>query len=103
MLKSMSVHLMRARHKLKLCINTISTEGMELSKTMRGIRRGMQERSEGKGFWFKTRKDVKGVGRDDIREVRDYSDGVPGIGGLKEGCVIGGQRRREKSRSSVRM
>ena len=27
-------------------------------------------------------KDIKGMGRDDVREVRDYSNAVPGIRSL---------------------
>jgi len=34
-------------------------------------------------------KNIKGMSRDDIREVRDHSDAVPGIRSIVGGCVNG--------------
>jgi hypothetical protein len=42
------------------------------------------------------------MGRDDVREARDYSNAVPRIGGVKERGAIG-RGRRGKSRGSLRM
>jgi len=57
--------------------------------------------AEGDGFGGNTRKDIKGMSRDNVREVRDYSNAVPGVGSLVGGCVNGWGRVR-KSRGRVR-
>ena len=88
-LKGMSIRLVRARRKPKLCRITISAKGVELSKTMRGIGPRTQKGFKGERLWGNTGKDIKGMGRDDFREARDYSNAVLGIGGLEEGSVIG--------------
>jgi hypothetical protein len=72
---------------------------MELGKVVRGIWPRAQKGCKGERFWSNTRKDIKGMGRDDIREARDHSDAVPGIRYFKEGSVVG--RRRRKSRGSL--
>ena len=48
------------------------------------------------------REDIKGVGRNSIREVRNYSNAVSGIGSLIGGCVNGRGGMR-KSRGRFRM
>jgi hypothetical protein len=47
------------------------------------------------------RKDIKGMGRDNVREVRDYSNAVPGIGSLI-GRGVNGRGGMGKSRGRVR-
>ena len=56
-----------------------------------------------KGDWFgcNTGEDIKRVSGDNVREVRDYSNAVPGVGSLIGGCVNGWGRMR-KSRGRVR-
>jgi hypothetical protein len=89
MLKGMSVGKVRVRHELKLRWIAISMKRMELKKVMGSVRRRTNQGLNRKGFRLKARKDIKGMGRDDVREARDHSNAVPGIGGLKEGSVIG--------------
>jgi hypothetical protein len=89
MLKGMSMGKVRVRHEPKLCWITIGMKRMELKKAMGSVRRRMNQGSNRKGFRLKARMDIKGMGRDNIREARDHSNAVPGIGGLEEGSVIG--------------
>jgi hypothetical protein len=100
-LKGMSIHLMRERCEPKLCRITISVKGVELSKTMRGIGPRAHKGFKGERFGGDAGEDIKGMGRDNFREARDYSNAVPGIRGLKEGSIIG-QRGRRKSRGRFR-
>ena len=90
-----------SRGKPKLCGVSISASGVELGKAMSSI--GPMAHKGAKGNWFggNTREDVKGVSRDNVREVRDYSNAVPGVGSLVGGCVNGWGRVR-KSRGRVR-
>jgi hypothetical protein len=48
------------------------------------------------------RKDIKGVSGDDIGEVRDYGNAVPGIRGFI-GRRVNGQGGMRKGRGRVRM
>jgi hypothetical protein len=48
------------------------------------------------------REDIKGMGGDGIREVRDHSNAVPGIGSLIGRCV-NGWRSMRKSGGRIRM
>jgi hypothetical protein len=56
-----------------------------------------------KGNWFRGNawKDIKRMSRDDVREVRDYSNAVPGVRSLVSRGVNGWGRMR-KSRGRVR-
>jgi hypothetical protein len=47
-------------------------------------------------------KDIKGMSGNNVREVRDYSNAVPGVGSLV-GRSINGWRGMRKSRGRVRM
>jgi hypothetical protein len=87
MLKGMSIGEVRARCELKLCIVIISTKGMEQGKMVRGIRPQAHKGMNKKRIRLDAGKDIKGMGRDDVREAGDYSDAIPGIGGLKERSV----------------
>ena len=73
----------------------------ELSETVGGIRPGAHEGAKANGFRGNTGKDVKGVSRDNVGEVQDYGNAVPGIGGFVSRSV---NRRRgmRKSRGRVR-
>ena len=57
--------------------------------------------AEGNGFRGNVRKDVKGVSGNGIREVRDYGNAVPGIGGFI-GRGVNGWGGMRKSRGRVR-
>ena len=89
MLEGVSICQVRARHKPKLCGITISAKGAKLGKAMRTIGPGTKKGFKREGIRGDTRKNIKRMGRDDFRETRDHSHAVPGIGGLKEGSVIG--------------
>ena len=56
-----------------------------------------------KGNWFRGNagEDIKGMSRNNVREVRDHSNAVPGVGSLVGRCVNGRGRVR-KSRGRVR-
>jgi hypothetical protein len=87
-LKGMSVSKVRVRHEPKLCGIAISAKGTEVEKAMGSVRRRTHQGSNRKGFRLNVGKDIKGMGRDNVREARDHSNAVPGIRGLKEGSVI---------------
>jgi len=57
--------------------------------------------AKGNGFRGNVRKDIKGMSVDDIREVRDYSNAVPGVRSLIGRCINGWGSMR-KSRGRVR-
>jgi hypothetical protein len=89
------------RSKPELCGVSISALRIELSKAMSSVWPGAHERAKGNRFRGDAGKDIKGVSGDDVREVRDYRNAVPGIGSLVRGCVNGRGRVR-KSRGRVR-
>jgi hypothetical protein len=61
---------------------------MEWGKMVRGIRLRADKGTNGERNRFDAGKDVKGMGRDNVREARDYSNAVPSIRGLEEGSII---------------
>jgi hypothetical protein len=89
------------RGKPELCRVSISAIGLELSKAVSSIWPAVHKGANGNGFRGNTGEDIKGMSRDDVREVRDYSNAVPGIRGLIGGSV---NRRcgMRKSRGRVR-
>jgi hypothetical protein len=89
------------RGKPKLCGISVSAPRAELSKVVSSVWPGMHKRTEGNGFRGNAGKDIKGVSRDDIREVRDYSNAVPGIGSFI-GRSVNGWCGMRKSRGRVR-
>ena len=101
MLQGVSVSKMPSRGKPKLCGVSISALGAEVSKVMSSI--GPTAHQGVQGNWFKgdAWKDVKGMSRDNVREVRDYSNAVPGVRSLISRGVNGWGRMR-KSRGRVR-
>jgi hypothetical protein len=74
---------------------------MELGKAMSSVWPTAHKGVEGNRFGGNTGKDIKGMSRDNVREVRDYSNAVPGVRSLVGGCVNGWGRVR-KSRGRVR-
>ena len=74
---------------------------VELGEAMGSVWPVMHKGLKGNGFRGNAGEDIKGVSGDDVREIRDYSNAVPGIGSLICGCVNGRGRVR-KSRGRVR-
>ena len=97
----MSVSKVPSRGKPELCGVCISASGAEVSKAMSSI--GPMAHKGAKGNWFRGNawKDIQRMSWDNVREVRDYSNAVPGVGSLVGGCVNGRGRMR-KSRGRVR-
>jgi hypothetical protein len=98
----MAVSKMASRSKPKLCGISISTLRAKLSEVMRGIGPRVHKGMHSYRFRSDTGKDIKGMSRDDIRKIRDYSNAVPGIGGIIGRCVSGWGSVR-KSRGRFRM
>jgi hypothetical protein len=68
------------RGKPKLCGVSISVSGAELGKVVSGIWPAAHKGVKGNRFGGNARKDIKGMSRDNVRELRDYGNAVPGIG-----------------------
>jgi hypothetical protein len=100
-LQGMGMSEMPTRGEEELCIVSISSLGNELGKAMGGIQPTVHEGAKGNRFRGNTREDIKGMSRNDIREVRDHGKAVPGIGSFIRRGVIGWSRMR-KSRGRVR-
>ena len=92
---------MTARSKPELCGVSISTSWVELSKVMSSIWPRVHKRAKGNRFGGNTGKDIKRVSGDNVREVRDHGNAVPGIGSLI-GRGVNGWGRVRKSRGRVR-
>jgi hypothetical protein len=97
----MGVSEMAPRGKQKLCEVSVSALRAELSKAVGSIWPGTHKGVEGNGFRGNAGKDIKGMGRDNIGEVGDYSNAVPGIGSLV-GRSVNGRHGMRKSRGRVR-
>ena len=89
------------RGEEELCVVSVSASGMELSKAMGSIWPTAHEGTKGNRFGGNTREDIKGVSGDNVGEVRDYGNAVPGIGSLV-GRGVNGWGRVRKSRGRVR-
>jgi len=89
------------RGEEEFCVVSVNASGTELSKAMGSIWPTAHEGAKGNGFGGNTRKDIKGVSGDDVREVRDHGNAVPGVGSLISRGVNGWGRVR-KSRGRVR-
>ena len=74
---------------------------MELGKVMSSVWPMTHKGADGDGFGDNMGKGIKGMSGDNVRKVRDYSNAVPGIGGLISRGVNGWGRVR-KSRGQVR-
>jgi hypothetical protein len=97
----MAVSKVASRSEPKLCGISVGTSRAKLSKAMGGIGPRMHKGTHSHGFRSDTGKDIKGMGRDNVREVRDYSNAVPGIRSIV-GRHINGQASVRKSRGRVR-
>jgi hypothetical protein len=75
--------------------------GTELSKAMRGIGLGMHKGVHSHRFRSNVGENIKGMGGDNVREVRDHSNAVPCIRS-NIGRYINGQGSMRKSRGRVR-
>ena len=89
------------RSEPELCGVSISTLGAKLSKAMRAVGPGTHKGMHSYRFRSNTGKDIKGMGGNNIREVRDHSNAVPGISSLVTRGVNRWGRMR-KSRGRVR-
>ena len=74
---------------------------VELGRAVRSVWPRAHKGAKGNGFRGNTGKDIKGMGGDNIGEVRDYSNAVPGIGSLI-GRSVNRQHGMRKSRGRVR-
>ena len=97
----MGVSEMASRGEEELCVIPVSTSRMELSKAMGSIWPTAHERAKGNGFGGNVGEDIKGVSGDNVREVRNHGNAVPGIGSLI-GRGVNGWGRVRTSRGRVR-
>jgi len=92
---------MPSRSEPELCEISIGAARAEFSEAMSSIWLRAYKRVKGNRFRGDAGKDIEGMGGDDVREVRDHGNAVPGIGSLVRRCVNGWGRVR-KSRGRVR-
>lgn len=78
----MSVSEMAPRGEIELPGLSVSTSRTELGKAMSSVRPGAHKGAKSNGFRGKAWKDIKGVSGNNVREVRGYSNAVPGVGSL---------------------
>jgi hypothetical protein len=97
----MGVSKMALRGKPKLCGVSISASRAELSKAVSSIWPGVHKGAKGNGFRGNAGKNIKGMSRDNVREVGDYGNAVPGVGSLV-GRSVSGRCGMRKSRGRVR-
>ena len=97
----MGVSKMPSRGKKEFCIVTVSSSGGELGKAMSSVWPTVHEGAKCNRFRGNTGEDIKGVSGNNVWEVRDHGNAVPGIGGFVGGC-INGRGRVRKSRGRVR-
>jgi hypothetical protein len=100
--QGMSVSEMAPGGKEELCVVTVSASRTELSKAVGSIWPTAHEGAKGYRFGGNAGEDIKGMGGDDVREVGDYGNAVPGIRSLI-GRGTDGQGRLRKSRGRFRM
>jgi len=97
----MSVSEVATRGRPELRRVSISTSGAEVGKAVGSIWPVAHKGAKGNWFRGNARKNIKGMGGDNVREVRDYSNAVPGVGSLV-GRGVNGRCRMRKSRGRVR-
>jgi hypothetical protein len=100
-LQGMGVGEVAARGEEELCVVPVSASGTELSEAMGSIWPTTHKRAKGNGFGGNAGKDIKGVGGDNVREVGNHCNAVPGIGSLV-GRGVDGRSGVRKSRGRVR-
>ena len=101
MLQGVKMGKMAPRGEPKLCEVSVSTLGAELSKAMGSVQPTAHKGSKGNGFGGNAREDIKRMSGNNVREVRDHGNAVPGIGSLVSRGVNRWGRMR-KSRGRVR-
>ena len=79
----------------------ISALRAELGKAVSSIWPAAHKRAEGNGFRGNMREDIKRMSRNNVREVRDHGDAVPGVGSLI-GRGVNGRCSMRKSRGRIR-
>ena len=89
------------RGEEEFCIIRVRASRMEFGEAMSSVQPTAHEGAKGDRFRGDTGKDITGVSRDDVREVRDHGNAVLGIRSLVCRSVNrqGGMR---KSRGRVR-
>jgi hypothetical protein len=97
----MGVSEVASRGEEELCVIPVSVSRTELSKAMGSIWPMVHEGAKGNRFGGYVGEDIKGVSRDNIREVRDHGNAVSGIGSLV-GRGVNGWDRVRKGRGRVR-
>jgi hypothetical protein len=97
----MGVSEMPSRGEEELCIIAVSLSGVELGEAMSSVRPAAHEGADSNRFRSNAGKVIKGMSGNNVREVRDYSNAVPGVRSLVGRCVNGRGRMR-KSRGRVR-
>jgi hypothetical protein len=98
----MSVSEVASRGKPKLCGISISASRVELSKVVSSVWPGAHEGMKGNRFRGNMGKDIKRMSGDNVREVRDYGNAVPGIGSfigrsVNRRCGMGKSRGRVRT------
>jgi hypothetical protein len=74
----------------------------ELSKAVSSVWPRAHKGTKGNGFGGNAGEDIKRMSRDNVREVRDYSNAIPSIRSLV-GRGVNGWSGVRKSRGRVRM
>jgi hypothetical protein len=100
--QDMGVSKMALRGKPKLCGVSVSALRAELSEAVSSVWPAAHEGSKGNGFRGNVGEDIKRMSRNDVREVRDYSNAVPGVRSFI-GRSVNGWCGMRKSRVRVRM
>jgi hypothetical protein len=89
------------RGKPQLCGVSVSASRAELSKAVGSVWPSAHKGANSNGFGGNAGKNIKGMSGDDVREVRDHSNAVPGVRSLVTRGVNRWGRMR-KSRGRVR-
>jgi len=100
-LKGMGVGKMPTWGEEEFCILTVSPSRDKLGKPMSSIWPAAHEGAKSNRFGGDPREDVKRMSGNNVREVRDHGNAVPGIGSLI-GRGVGRRGRVRKSRGRVR-
>jgi hypothetical protein len=98
----MGMSKMAPRSKPEFCVIAIGMSGVELSEAMSSIWPRAHEGAKGNWFGGNAGEDVKGMSRNNVREVGDHGNAVPGVGSLV-GRSVNGWGSKRKSRGSFRM
>ena len=100
-LQGMGMSKVALRGEEELRRVSTSASGAELGKVVGSIQPAAHKGAKGNRFGGNMGKDIKGVSGNNVREVRDHGDAVPGIGSLISRGVNGWGSMR-KSRGRVR-